>query len=105
MAQALTELFARTRDVDVGRQAGLEMPRELCRNGGLSPRELEVYELLAQGRSNPKIAATLFISESTTKVHVRHIFEKLGVHSRAEAAALSAGDEAMREARRPPRSL
>jgi len=55
---------------------------------GLTPRELEVYELLAQGRSNRSIAETLFISESTAKLHVQHIFEKLGVHSRAEAVAV-----------------
>jgi DNA-binding CsgD family transcriptional regulator len=72
--------------VDLGRSAGLEMPRELRRDGGLSPREREVHDLLAQGRSNREIAKTLFISESTTKVHVRHIYEKLGVHTRAEAA-------------------
>jgi ATP/maltotriose-dependent transcriptional regulator MalT len=105
MAQALTELFVRTRDIDIGRHAGLEMPRELRRNDGLTPRESDVYELLAQGRSNPEIAARLFISESTTKVHVRHIFEKLGVHSRAEAAALSATDDATREEPRVPRPL
>jgi LuxR family maltose regulon positive regulatory protein len=86
VAAALTEVFMRSRDIDLGRRAGLPMHRELRRNDGLSPRELEVYELLVQGRSNPEIARTLFISESTTKVHVRHIFEKLGVHTRAEAA-------------------
>jgi DNA-binding CsgD family transcriptional regulator len=63
------------------------MPRELRRRAGLSHREREVYELLVQGRTNREIARALFISESTTKVHVRHIFEKLGVHNRAEAAA------------------
>jgi len=82
----LTEVFARSRDTDLGRRAGLEMPRELRRTDVLSPRELEVYELLVQGRTNGEIAETLFISESTAKVHVRHIFEKLGVHTRAEAA-------------------
>jgi ATP/maltotriose-dependent transcriptional regulator MalT len=86
VARALTEVFIRSRDIDLGRRTGLPMPRELRRNEGLSRRELEVYELLVQGRTNPEIARTLFISESTTKVHVRHIFEKLGVHTRAEAA-------------------
>ena len=52
-----------------------------------TPGEREVLELLVAGRSNPEIARTLFISESTAKVHVRHIFDKLGVNSRAEAAA------------------
>jgi LuxR family maltose regulon positive regulatory protein len=84
----LTRLLAESRDVTVGRAAGLEMPREQRRPEGLSPRESEVYELLIQGRTNPEIAATLFIANSTVKVHVRHIYEKLRVHSRAEAAAV-----------------
>ena len=80
--------MANSRDIGLGRAVGLEMPRELRRKEGLTPRELEVYELLAQGRSNRSIAETLFISESTAKLHVRHIFEKLGVHSRAEAVSV-----------------
>jgi DNA-binding NarL/FixJ family response regulator len=52
----------------------------------LSPREKEVLALLARGMTNPGIGETLFISPVTVKVHVRHIFEKLGVTSRAEAA-------------------
>jgi ATP/maltotriose-dependent transcriptional regulator MalT len=52
----------------------------------LSPREKEVLSLLAQGMSNPDIGKALFISPVTVKAHVRHIFEKLGVHSRAAAA-------------------
>ena len=86
VARALTQALMASRDFDLGRQAGIAMPRELRRNELLSRREREVFELIAQGRSNRDIARTLFISESTTKVHVRHIFEKLGVRSRAEAA-------------------
>jgi LuxR family maltose regulon positive regulatory protein len=52
----------------------------------LSPREKEVLALLARGLTNRQIGQQLFISPVTVKVHVRHIFEKLGVKSRAEAA-------------------
>ena len=52
----------------------------------LSPREKEVLSLVAQGLSNAAIGTELFISPVTVKVHVRHIFEKLGVNSRAAAA-------------------
>ncbi|RUQ09355.1 response regulator transcription factor [Curtobacterium sp. HSID17257] len=51
----------------------------------LSPRELEVLELVAQGNSNPAIGRTLFVSETTVKTHLGHVFEKLGVNDRTRA--------------------
>lgn len=54
---------------------------------GLSPRETEVLELMAVGETNPGIARRLFISESTAKVHVKHILRKVGATNRAEAVA------------------
>ena len=84
------DLLARSRDFDIARAAGLRISRESRPRQTLSSREQEVYELLIQGLANREIASALFISESTTKVHVRHIFEKLGVHSRAEAARMAA---------------
>ena len=56
---------------------------------GLSAREWEVLELVADGRSNAEIAETLFISPKTASVHVTHILDKLGVSNRVEAATIA----------------
>ena len=53
----------------------------------LSPRELEVLRLIAAGKSNPQIAAELFISLSTVQHHVSNILAKTGAANRTEAAA------------------
>jgi DNA-binding CsgD family transcriptional regulator len=55
----------------------------------LTPREREVLELVAAGRSNNAIAAELVISPKTASVHVSHILDKLMVGSRGEAAAVA----------------
>ncbi|MFG1686968.1 ATP-binding protein [Nonomuraea sp. NPDC049269] len=61
----------------------------LTADPGLSARELEVLELVAEGLSNKQIAERLFISARTSGVHVSNIMAKLGVGSRVEAAALA----------------
>jgi DNA-binding CsgD family transcriptional regulator len=58
----------------------------LAEGDQLSPRELEVLELLARGASNAQIAAAFVISEQTVKSHVKHILTKLDVGNRTEAA-------------------
>ena len=52
----------------------------------LSDRERDVVRLIAAGASNKEIASRLFIAEGTVKNHVTHIFEKLGVTDRTQAA-------------------
>jgi DNA-binding CsgD family transcriptional regulator/tetratricopeptide (TPR) repeat protein len=56
---------------------------------GLTPRELEVLLLVAEGRTNKEIGATLFMSEKTASVHVSRILAKLDVGGRVEAAAVA----------------
>jgi DNA-binding NarL/FixJ family response regulator len=53
--------------------------------GTLSQRELQVLKLVADGATNREVAAKLFISEASTKTHLLHIYDKLGVHDRAAA--------------------
>jgi DNA-binding NarL/FixJ family response regulator len=55
----------------------------------LSGRELEVLELVAQGKSNRDIAAELWISEATVKSHLLHVYDKLGATDRASAVAVA----------------
>ena len=52
-----------------------------------SERELEVLQLIAEGLTNPEIAARLYLSLNTVKVHTRNIYGKLGAHNRAGAVA------------------
>ena len=79
------------------------MRRSLRRNGSssaaphhgpasdpnLSPRELEILALLAQGKTQQEIAETLVISSKTVATHIQHLLSKLGVHSRAQAVAIA----------------
>ena len=88
----LSKLLERSRDTSLAHSLGLRIPRSAKTKQTLTPREGEVHELLAQGLTNEEIARALFISLSTTKVHVKHIYEKLGVRSRLEAARALRGD-------------
>jgi len=85
---ALITLLAESNDAALARRIGIEIPRTVRRSSPLSRREIEVHELMAQGRTNREIAVALFITESTTKLHVRHILAKLGVRSRVEAVRI-----------------
>lgn len=57
------------------------------REYGLSGREMEILQLLAEGKSNKDIGKELWISEQTVKTHVSHIFEKMGTKDRTETVA------------------
>lgn len=55
----------------------------------LTPRELDVLRLVSRGRTNKEIAVAIFVSEETVKSHMKGLFQKLGVHDRAEAVGIA----------------
>jgi two-component system, NarL family, response regulator len=85
-----SELVQALRDVVAGRRV---LPPEVAARlaervpqSDLSPREIEVLRLLADGKSNKRIADALGLSEGTVRTHVSHILAKLGVDDRTHAA-------------------
>lgn len=84
------ELAATIRAVHAGEQP--LQPRlakrlaERQQRADLSPREMDVLQLLIKGRSNKEIASALFLSEDTIKAHLKTLFAKLKVQDRTEAA-------------------
>jgi DNA-binding CsgD family transcriptional regulator len=75
------------RAMDLALEAAIPTNAAVERPGGLSPRELEVLRLLAQGHSDEEIARLLSISRRTASNHVHHIYTRLDVGSRAAATA------------------
>jgi DNA-binding CsgD family transcriptional regulator len=83
----LKSLYLASNDLGLARRAGFRTRATRGPGELLTPRELEILGLIRRGMRNQEIARALFISPSTTKVHIRHVFEKLGVRTRAEAVA------------------
>jgi DNA-binding NarL/FixJ family response regulator len=91
LREALVKILANAHDWRLAKESHLAPNGSKHKRAAhLSNREEEVLGLISQGLTNKEIAQTLFISEATAKVHVRHILEKLGVRSRTEAALRAA---------------
>jgi len=77
-------------DADVQRRliegAAVSEPTDV-NDTGLTPRELEVLRLIAEGLSNTEIARHLVVSEATVKTHINHLFAKANLRDRAQAVA------------------
>ena len=61
---------------------------ERLKDLGITKRELEILELMAQGMSNREIAEKLFVSENTVKTHSSHLFDKLSAKRRTQAVQI-----------------
>jgi len=73
----------------IQRRLGLTRVVTARTSSELTPRELEVLEMLADGMNEPEVAAALYISVNTVATHIQRILRKLEVHSRAQAVALA----------------
>lgn len=80
--ERLWPVLVLARDEWLAESIGRGLPQPGDRKSLLSRREREVYELMCEGLTNGQIAACLVISEETVKLHVHHVFDKLGIRSR-----------------------
>ena len=84
--QAIAEQLLRSLGVRTWRRHAAPMFSDSL--AGLSEHEREIARLVGQGRTNPEIASTTFLSRKTVEHHVSNVFAKLGVRNHAELAAL-----------------
>jgi ATP/maltotriose-dependent transcriptional regulator MalT len=83
--------LTKTREVTVVREVPVPAPATFVRNDaqvsalGITPRELEILDEIAAGKSTREIAETLFVSENTVKTHASRVYDKLGVRRRTQA--------------------
>ena len=86
--------LTRQAETVVVREVTVEAPATFVRDEraveslGLTPRELEMLALIAEGLSNKEIAGRVFVSENTVKTHLSRVFDKLGAQRRTQAVQL-----------------
>ena len=76
------------KEVPVPRSEPFSVNQEQQRQLGVTKRELEILELIAEGLSNREIAGKLFVSENTVKTHSSRLFDKLGAKRRTQAVQI-----------------
>ena len=77
------------KEVEVPRQEPFEIDESHLRKLGITKRELEILELIAQGMSNREIAEKLFVSENTVKTHSSRLLDKLSAKRRTHAVQIA----------------
>lgn len=86
--------LTRPKETVVVREVMVEAPSSFIRDQrkvdslGITPRELEILELIAEGLSNKEIADRVHVSENTVKTHSSRVFDKLGARRRTQAVQL-----------------
>ena len=76
------------REIPVAAPAEFAVNTERLREFGITPRELEILELMAGGLSNREIGEKLFVSENTVKTHSSRLFDKLSARRRTQAVQI-----------------
>jgi DNA-binding CsgD family transcriptional regulator len=89
-SRTFSDLVCRIGDDDLAQPFGYTVSPGGHARADLTARERDVLPLLQQGMTNREIATLLFIAEPTVKLHVQHIFDKLGVRSRKAIAMQAA---------------
>jgi len=83
--------LTKTREVTVIKEVAVAAPIEFARNEqqvaalAITPRELDILDQIAAGKSTREIAQALFVSENTVKTHASRLYDKLGVKRRTQA--------------------
>jgi len=77
------------KEVPVPVPARFSLNERRLKDLGITPRELEILELIAQGLSNREIAGKLFVSENTVKTHSSRLFDKLSARRRTQAVQIA----------------